>query len=139
MSVHIEDGVAKLQGACGVEDAEPLFAALSAGRARTCDISACEKMHGAVAQALIRFKVEIVGRPRDPFLADFVAPALEKYRATRHDVQVRGVTGLACHADAQKTMPLAPATRRRPLESLLALGYLSFFWMSLTVMRPLSS
>jgi len=35
--------------------------------------------------------------------------------------------------------PMAAPTRRRPFSSLLALGYLSFFWMSLTVMSPLSS
>src|ERR1019366_7716408 len=33
--------------------------------------------------------------------------------------------------------PTAAATRRRPNESLHALGYLICFWMSLTVMRPL--
>lgn len=81
MSVRIEQGVARLEGACGVEDAEPLFAALSAGRATAVDLSACEKLHGAAAQALLRFRVEITGWPTDAFLRDFVAPALERHRA----------------------------------------------------------
>ena len=33
--------------------------------------------------------------------------------------------------------PIAAPTRSRPCESLAALGYFSFFWMSLTVIRPL--
>ena len=81
MSVRIDAGVAKLEGVCGVEDAEPLLAALSAGRAAAVDLAGCEKMHGAVAQALLRFGIEIVGLPADPFVERFVAPALERHRA----------------------------------------------------------
>ena len=80
MTVRIENGVARLEGVCGVEDAEPLHAAIGAGRATAVDISACTKMHGAVAQALLRFRIRIVGEPADPFLANHVAPALEKHR-----------------------------------------------------------
>ena len=35
--------------------------------------------------------------------------------------------------------PMAAPTRSRPCESLAALGYFNFFWMSLTVINPLST
>ena len=59
-------------------------------------------------------------------------------------VDGEGVDAVASMSSAARSRkspvaPMAPATRRRPCESLEALGYLSFFWMSLTVMRPLSS
>ena len=37
-----------------------------------------------------------------------------------------------------RAMPTAAPTRKRPSESLHAFGYLIAFWMSLTVIRPLS-
>ncbi len=81
MTIRIEDGVAWLEGACGVAEAEPLFVALAAGRVRSADLSACREVHGAVAQALLRFDVAITGPSPDPFLRDFVAPALKRHRA----------------------------------------------------------
>jgi hypothetical protein len=80
MSVRVEDGIIRLEGDCGVEDAEPVFSAFSEGRATAVDLSGADKIHGAVAQALLRVGAKIVGRPADPFLADHVAPALEKRR-----------------------------------------------------------
>ena len=80
MSVRIEDGVAWLEGDCGVAEAETLFAALAAGRAQSADLSGCCELHSAVAQALLRSGVVLRGRPRDPFVRDFVAPALERVR-----------------------------------------------------------
>src|ERR1700722_15931741 len=51
----------------------------------------------------------------------------------------RAATSSAARSRKSPVAPMAPATRRRPWESFEALGYFSFFWMSLTVMRPLSS
>jgi hypothetical protein len=81
MTIRIEENIAWLEGACGVAEAEPLFAALSIGRVTKADLSACREMHAAVAQVLIRFDVVITGAAPDPFLRDFVAPALERRRA----------------------------------------------------------
>jgi hypothetical protein len=81
MSIRIEDTLVWLEGACSVGDAEPLFAALRAGRVTAVDVSSCRSLHAAVAQTLMRFGVSITGVAPDPFVRDFVAPALEKHRA----------------------------------------------------------
>ena len=81
MSIRIEDDIAWLEGACSVADAEPLFAALCAGRVTTVDVSSCRSVHAAVAQTLMRFDVSIAGVAPDPFVRDFVAPALARHRA----------------------------------------------------------
>ena len=83
MTIRIEDEVAHLEGACGVAEAETLFASLSAGRVLYADLSGCCELHSAVAQALLRSGVVLRGRPRDPFVRDFVAPALERARNRR--------------------------------------------------------
>ena len=46
-------------------------------------------------------------------------------------------TSAAARSRTSGVTPSAAPTRRRPSESLQALGYLICFWMSLTVMRPL--
>jgi hypothetical protein len=81
MTIRIEDDIAWLEGACGVADAEPLFAALRAGRVPTVNVSSCRSIHSAVAQTLMRFSVSITGDAPDPFVRDFVTPALARHRA----------------------------------------------------------
>jgi hypothetical protein len=81
MTIRIEDDIAWLEGACGVADAEPLFAAFRAGRVTTVDVSSCQGVHAAVAQTLMRFGVSLSGVAPDRFVRDFVAPALERHRA----------------------------------------------------------
>jgi hypothetical protein len=80
MTIRIEDDIARLEGACGVADAEPLFAAFRSGSVRTVDVSSCRSVHAAVAQTLMRFGVSITGVAPDEFVRDFVAPALERHR-----------------------------------------------------------
>lgn len=76
MSLRIEQETAWLEGACGVADAEPLYAALSEGRVTAVDLSACGEIHAAVAQTLLKFPVRIIGEAMDAFVRDFVTPAL---------------------------------------------------------------
>ena len=80
MTIRIEGDIAYLEGDCGVAEAEPLYAALAGGRLQYADLSGCCVLHGAVVQALLRSGVGLRGRPRDPFVRDFVAPALERVR-----------------------------------------------------------
>jgi hypothetical protein len=94
MTIRIEDDIAWLEGACGVADAEPLFVALRAGRVTTVDVSSCRSIHAAVVQTLMRFSVSITGAAPDPFVRDFVAPALARHRAgirtSPNDASARG-------------------------------------------------
>jgi hypothetical protein len=90
MTIRIEDDIAWLEGACGVADAEPLFAAFRADRVTTVNLSSCRSIHAAVAQTLMRFGVKITGVAPDGFVRDFVAPALEGHR-TRIRASAEGV------------------------------------------------
>ncbi len=87
MSVRIEHDTAVLEGACGVADAEPLYAALSEGRVTVVDLSACAEIHAAVAQTLLKFPVRITGDAADAFVRDFVTPALARRLAPRRDAK----------------------------------------------------
>lgn len=81
MSLRIEQETAWLEGACGVADAEPLYAALSEGRVKSVDLSACGNLHAAVAQTLLNYVVNVKGVAADGFVRNFVAPALARRHA----------------------------------------------------------
>jgi hypothetical protein len=66
----------RLSGLCRVEDAEPLTALLQGFEDSTLDLSACEGLHAAVAQAILAFRPKIVGTPGDVFLRDRLLSAL---------------------------------------------------------------
>lgn len=94
MSVRIEGDRAVLDGVCGIEAAELLTAACHANRPQAADLSGCRELHGAVVQALLGFGIPVVGAPEDPFVRDFVAPALERARAQSDKGRRDGSPGL---------------------------------------------
>jgi hypothetical protein len=63
-----------LSGECHVEEAETLVGLMS--DAGVVDWSECRQAHSAVIQVLLTFRPKMVGRPLDPFLAAWIAPAL---------------------------------------------------------------
>lgn len=73
MSVRLQGGVVRLEGACPIEDAEPLTALLQADGRRPVDLSACHAMHAAIAQALIAFAPPLIGQPLDEAAAKLLA------------------------------------------------------------------
>ena len=76
MTVSRDGSVIRLQGVCRVEDAEPLTALLQSISDSTLDLSTCEGLHAAVVQAILAFCPNIVGVPDEPFLRDWLLPAL---------------------------------------------------------------
>ncbi|HEY8615909.1 hypothetical protein [Phenylobacterium sp.] len=84
MTVRVDGEVIWLQGACRVEEAETLAAALER---RLCpvDLSDCTSLHAAVAQVLLAFAPPLRGAPQLEFLRDHLAPALAA--ATRSDLR----------------------------------------------------
>lgn len=80
MSVIVENGTIRLVGACPVEDAEPLLAALQDDPLRKVDVSAMTAAHSAVIQLLGLFAREIEGAFADPLLGPALGgvPALAK-------------------------------------------------------------
>jgi hypothetical protein len=66
----------QLLGKSSVEEAEELAALLCQNADWLIDLSNCESIHGAVAQAILEFKPAIGGAPKSEFVRDFLQPAL---------------------------------------------------------------
>jgi hypothetical protein len=76
MSVRLDGNVILMEGACRVEDAEPLLGSLQADMGRVVDLTGVEHLHAAVLQVLIALRPTLRGTAKDPFLRDWIAPAL---------------------------------------------------------------
>tara|TARA_R110000868_G_scaffold193554_2_gene438538 strand:- start:1184 stop:1444 length:261 start_codon:yes stop_codon:yes gene_type:complete len=76
MSVWIEGVTIHVEGNSPVEDAEPLLAALQRVRGATVDLSAVTRLHSTSVQILLALQPPTIGKPSDPFQANFVAPLL---------------------------------------------------------------
>ena len=73
-----EDGVVVLEGACSVEDAEPLLQALLGSANATCDWMRCDHVHTAVAQVLLMVAPTMVGPCGDAWMDQWMAPEIER-------------------------------------------------------------
>jgi len=76
MSVRLDGDVIVLEGACRVEDAEPLLGWLQADRGRTVDLTEAEHLHAAVLQVLMALRPSLRGSGKTSFLQDWIIPAL---------------------------------------------------------------
>jgi hypothetical protein len=76
MSARLIEGAIRLEGDCGVEQAEALAGLLADHPDAVVDISACASLHGAVLQTLISFAPQVRGTFADPFLNLWIWPAL---------------------------------------------------------------
>jgi len=79
MTVRLRnDGVIELVGVCGSEDAEALLRHLCARPTSDVDWRGCDGAHTAVVQVLVAAAVRPLGTPANKFLAEMVAPLLER-------------------------------------------------------------
>lgn len=76
MSVRLDGEIIRLEGDCPVEIAETLASLLDAAPDRSVDLGSAGPLHGAVLQALLYYQPELIGKPQDPFLTDWILPAL---------------------------------------------------------------
>lgn len=76
MSVRAEGSTIRLEGACGVEDAEALLVALQETEGSSVDLSATTYLHLAVAQVLAAAQPAISALPQAGFVRDFLLPAI---------------------------------------------------------------
>ena len=76
MTVRLVDGAIVLEGACPVEDAEPLQSLLLQYPEAAVDWRACDVAHTAVLQILLAARRSIKGPARAAFLQDFILPVL---------------------------------------------------------------
>ncbi len=90
MSVRLDGDMVRLEGACGVEEAETLVGLLQSGRVLSVDLGQCRVLHSAVAQALLAYGIAVTGDGGTAFLRDHVAPALAAARANGLAGQLRG-------------------------------------------------
>ncbi|MBF9198017.1 hypothetical protein [Microvirga terrestris] len=76
MSVRLDVNVIIMEGACRVEDAEPLLRWLQADSGRMVDLTGAEHLHAAVLQVLLAMRPAIQGTVRDAFIRDWVLPTV---------------------------------------------------------------
>jgi hypothetical protein len=77
MTVRLaEDGTIILDGACLIEDADPLVQFLLEDPGRHVDVRTCAEAHTAVIQILLAVKPMIRGPSPSPFLQRWIEPAL---------------------------------------------------------------
>ena len=73
-----EGGSIVLEGACPLEDAEPLLRLLLDEPRGHVDWRLCDELHTAVVQVLMAAKVSITGSSRSTFLNVTIAPLFNK-------------------------------------------------------------
>jgi anti-anti-sigma regulatory factor len=78
MSVRLDGNIIVLEGACRVEDAEPLLGWLQADKDIVVDLTDAEHLHTAVLQVLMALRPALKGTPKDAFIRDWITPALSE-------------------------------------------------------------
>ena len=73
MPVILDDALAVFEGACSVEEAEPLLAWLRETPDAAVDLARCATLHAALAQLLLAARPRLVAPPADPVLAAALA------------------------------------------------------------------
>jgi hypothetical protein len=68
-----DDGTIALEGACGVDDAEPLLQMLIATPGGPVDWRACEGLHAAVVQVVLAAGARMEGPCGDPWIARWMS------------------------------------------------------------------
>lgn len=76
MPVTLKEGLAVLDGACTVEEAEPLLRWLRETPDAQLDLSGCTALHAALAQLMLAARPRVVAPPPDPVLAAALASPL---------------------------------------------------------------
>jgi hypothetical protein len=78
MSARLDGNVILLEGACRVEDAEPLLGWLQADRGLIVDLTDAEHLHTAVLQVLMALRPAFKGIARDVFIREWLTPVLSE-------------------------------------------------------------
>jgi len=76
MTVRADGTRIRLEGDCHVEDAETLLQLLQAAPEASADLSDCRRLHAAVLQVLLSFRVPMAAEPKDQDLRAQVTPSL---------------------------------------------------------------
>ncbi len=91
-----DDGVIHLEGACPIEEAEPLLRLLAGQPAAAIDWRRCDHVHSAIIQLLLAARPRLIGPPADGFLARHLAGQLE-----RDGIETDAIAGAAALPNRQ--------------------------------------
>ncbi len=81
MTVRLLDtGIVILEGACTVEDAEPLLQLLQTTPAPAVDWTICSHLHTAVVQVILASGIAPIGPCGDAWVGQWLAPELAQKR-----------------------------------------------------------
>lgn len=83
MSHHLEKNCLHLEAVCGVEEAEEIHEKLLENPELQLDLSACEHLHAAVFQTLLRQPRPIKRAAKDAFIKRGLQPLLESALAKK--------------------------------------------------------
>lgn len=97
MSIVFREQRARLEGHCGVEEAESLHAWMLEQTAPEVDLSACEHLHTAVLQVLLVARPSLVVLPPGGFLGQHLGQLLA--------ARARGPARVVQAADDQEREP----------------------------------
>ena len=78
MSVVNTGSVIVLSGDCGVEEAETLLNLIQSHPDLAVDISGAGSVHTALWQILLALSPVLVGEPPDPFVRQWIIPAIAR-------------------------------------------------------------
>jgi hypothetical protein len=109
MPISMLDGRAVFDGACAVEEAEPLLAWLRQTPDATADLGGCGEVHTALVQLLLAARVPVAVPPADGVLAALFPPAPEAAAtpaaAPTKAVRARRVRGRATSRTVPQEQP----------------------------------
>lgn len=91
MPIHYMATTTFCEGVCGVEEAEGLLAFLLERCVALVDLGKAEHLHTAIVQVLLASNAFIIAPPRDPFLREILAPALERTRQATERAAARSL------------------------------------------------
>jgi hypothetical protein len=76
MSVNLEDDIIRLQGQCGVEEAERFLVLLQETPGRRVNLARADNLHTALVQIIMALRPQLIGECGDVFVREWVIPKL---------------------------------------------------------------
>ena len=76
MSVRLEGDIIRLEGACGVEEAERFLVLLQETPGRSVDLAGVDNLHTALVQIIMALRPQLIGECGDVFVREWVIPNL---------------------------------------------------------------
>ena len=76
MSVRLEGDIIRLEGRCGVEEAERFLVLLQETPGRRVDLAGVDNLHTALVQIIMALNPQLIGECGDVFVREWIIPNL---------------------------------------------------------------